>query len=186
MPDASVREAIGLVLHHRVAALPVLDAKDELVGIVSELDLLRDRVQPDPRAHLGRLPSAGRPLAHTVAEVMTTAVHAVPLGTDAAAAAEVLARTGVRSLPVVRGPHVVGIIGRRDLLRHLVRTDAALAVDVARALADQPYVGTWQVEVTDGEVHLSDGAQEKTDVAVTVARTVPGVVRVSAKAKDAP
>lgn len=187
VPEASVLEATRLVVQHRVAALPVLDGKGELVGIVSELDLLRHRVQADPTAHLLPVPAATGPVPRTVADVMTAAVHAVPLRTDAAGVAEVLARTGVRSLPVVRGPHVVGMIGRRDLLRLLDRADAEIASDVDRALGEQrDFIGVWGVEVLDGEVQLSGGPPQQAAVAVTVARTVRGVVRVSATPPDAP
>jgi CBS-domain-containing membrane protein len=40
-PDASVRDVAGMLLTHRVSALPVVDAQGRLVGIVSEGDLLR-------------------------------------------------------------------------------------------------------------------------------------------------
>ncbi len=182
VPEASVLEATRLVVQHRVAALPVLDDDGDLVGIVSELDLLRHRVLPDPTAHLLPAPAAGGPVPRTVEDVMTAAVHAVPLGTDAADIAEVLARTGVRSLPVVRGPHVVGMIGRRDLLRRLVRPDIEVATGVVRALGEQQRsIGRWEVEVVDGEVQLSGGPPEQADVAGAVASTVTGVARVSAR-----
>lgn len=185
VPEASVLEATRLVVQHRVAALPVLDGNGELVGIVSELDLLRNRVQPDPRAHLLPVPPADGPVPRTVADVMTADVHAVPVGTDAADVADVLARTGVRSLPVVRGPNVVGMIGRRDLLRRLVRSDTVVASDVARALVEQrDFIGPWEVEVVDGEVQLSGGPPDRAAVACTVARTVDGVVRVVAGPAD--
>jgi CBS domain-containing protein len=52
-PGTPVREATRLLLSRRVAALPVVE-DGRLVGIVSELDLLRDRVTGDPRAHVRR------------------------------------------------------------------------------------------------------------------------------------
>lgn len=187
VPEASVLEATRLVVQHRVAALPVLDAGGELVGIVSELDLLRHRVQPDPRANLLPVPTASGPVPRTVADVMTVDVHAVPPSADAAVVAEVLARTGVRSLPVVRGPRVVGMIGRRDLLRLLDRADSEIAADVVHALQAQgDFIGAWEVEVVDGDVRLSGGPSPQAAVAMTVARTVRGVVRASASAAREP
>src|SRR5512144_2626949 len=44
--DATVREAARVMIERRVSALPVLDEKDRLAGIVSEGDLVR-------RAELG-------------------------------------------------------------------------------------------------------------------------------------
>src|SRR5215471_14418697 len=40
-PDASLRDAVWLILTQRISALPVVDATGRLVGIVSEGDLLR-------------------------------------------------------------------------------------------------------------------------------------------------
>lgn len=180
VPETSVLDATRLVLRHRVAALPVLDRDGELVGIVSELDLMRHRVQADPRAHLLPVPPDSGPVPHTVADVMTVAVQAVPLGTDVADVAEVFTRTGVRSLPVVRGPHVVGMIGRRDLLRQLDRADTLVASDVARALGEERgLVGLWEVTVVDGAVQLTGGPPRLAGLAATVVSTVDGVVRVS-------
>ncbi len=181
-PDAEIREATALVLQHRVAALPVLDDDDRLVGIVSELDLLRERVPPDPRAHARPVARPDAAVPRTVGEVMTREVHAVPVGTDAAQVAALLATSGVKSVPVVRGEHLVGIIGRRDLLRRLHRSDAAVADDVRQALAqDEDYLGRWTVEVTGGQVRLSGGPDNRSEPAVTVASTVDGVLRVQAE-----
>ena len=48
-PDTTVREAATLLLEHRITAAPVLDAGGELIGIVSEGDLVVDRFGHDPR-----------------------------------------------------------------------------------------------------------------------------------------
>jgi CBS domain-containing protein len=39
-PDATVDDACAMLLRHHVSGLPVVDADDNLVGIVSERDLL--------------------------------------------------------------------------------------------------------------------------------------------------
>jgi CBS domain-containing protein len=40
-PDASITEAIGVMLERKFSGLPVVDARGSLVGIVTEGDLLR-------------------------------------------------------------------------------------------------------------------------------------------------
>jgi CBS domain-containing protein len=40
-PDASILEAVRLMLQHRISGLPVVDAGGNLVGVVSEGDFLR-------------------------------------------------------------------------------------------------------------------------------------------------
>ena len=57
--DASIAEAIRMMLQHRISGLPVIDSANRLTGIVTEGDLLRrgeigtDRHHPLwPRAHM--------------------------------------------------------------------------------------------------------------------------------------
>jgi len=40
-PDATIQQAVRIMLQHKVSGLPVVDAAGELVGIVSEGDFLR-------------------------------------------------------------------------------------------------------------------------------------------------
>ncbi|MEV7629765.1 CBS domain-containing protein [Actinoplanes sp. NPDC089786] len=72
---ASVESATELVTAHNVTALPVVDAVGKLVGMVSEGDLLQQRVPAAPSTHLRR-DWVGKPARPPgiVAEVMTTGV----------------------------------------------------------------------------------------------------------------
>jgi CBS domain-containing protein len=185
-PEMPVREAIRLLLDSEVAALPVLDDRGRLVGIVSELDALRHRVAEDPRAHAAVLSAPDAPPPRTVAEVMTEDVVALTDADDQAAFATLMALSGVRSVPVVRGERLVGIVSRRDLLRVLLRDDERIADDVRAALAEAgPAVGSWRVEVSDGFTVLTGtGSAAKGETARTVAVTVPGVTAVRVHLTD--
>jgi CBS domain-containing protein len=70
-PDTTVREAATLLLEHQITAAPVLDAGGELIGILSESDLVGNRVGHDPRNQVR--PVQDEPAGpQTVGEVMTT------------------------------------------------------------------------------------------------------------------
>jgi CBS domain-containing protein len=182
-PRESVRDATRRLLEHRIAALPVVDGDGVLLGIVSELDLLRERVTADPRAHLFPEAEPDSPAPRRVEEVMTVDVYALPESADEAAFAELMAESGAKSIPVVQGAHLVGIVGRRDLLRLLARDDDAVAADVRALLSAEPGLQRWQVEVADGEVTLTgDGPPHQAEEVQLLARTVPGVVRVQVRA----
>ncbi|MFB9628972.1 CBS domain-containing protein [Nonomuraea helvata] len=71
-----VRRAIRILYSHNIAAAPVLDGSDRLVGVVSELDLLRGEFEPDPRATVRPMPPAHEPPCR-VMEVMTPQVITV-------------------------------------------------------------------------------------------------------------
>jgi CBS domain-containing protein len=176
-PTTRIKQVAGMLVRHGFNAVPVVD-NGELVGIVSEADLVRLESSPDPRAHALRWPPPVGSTPHLVGEVMTREVLALPPDADAADAARLMLDHGVKSIPVVLGGRVVGIVTRRDLLAVLARTDHAIRTDVERLLADE-LGGHPQVEVADGVVTLTgfDTSQEA-DLAGLLARTVPGVVEV--------
>jgi len=175
-PDTTIRDAAALLLEHRITAAPVLDARDELVGIVSESDLVGDRFPHDPRSRM-RPVEDEPPGPRYVAEVMNRTVIVLSPSADAADLAETMLATDVRSIPVVEGDAVVGIVSRRDLLRTLIRDEADIRAEVLARLATyRAATDDWDVEVEDGTVHLL-GTYDDADgrAALALARTVPGV-----------
>jgi CBS domain-containing protein len=176
-PTTRIKQVAAMLVRHGFNAVPVVD-NGELVGIVSEADLVRLESFPDPRAHALRWPPPVGSTPHLVGEVMTREVLALPPDADAADAARLMLDQGVKSIPVVLGGRVVGIVTRRDLLAVLARTDHAIRAEVERLLADE-LGGHPRVEVADGVVTLTgfDTSQEA-DLAGLLARTVPGVVEV--------
>jgi len=175
-PGTTIREAATLLLDNAITAAPVLDAEDELIGMVSEGDLVIDRFHHDPRSQL-RPVLDEPPGPQTVAEVMTTTVVALSPSADAADLAETMLAADVRSIPIVEGAAVVGIVSRRDLLRTLIRDDAAIRAEVlARLDSFREPADSWGVEVTDGSVLLiGDFDDVEGRAGIALARTVPGV-----------
>ncbi len=114
--DTSIAEASALLLHVNVTGVPVLDADEKLVGIVTEADLLYDRIAPDPRRRRRERTTHLR-VADTVGEVMTSPVESLTPGADIADAASIMIDERIRCLPVVDGHRIIGVVSRRDLLR---------------------------------------------------------------------
>ncbi|HEY6749352.1 MAG TPA: CBS domain-containing protein [Mycobacteriales bacterium] len=121
-PATTVRNAAAVLLEHSITAVPVLDDHDELVGMVSEGDLVGDRFGHDPRSQLWPVEDEP-PGPQTVRDVMTTTVIALGASADAADLAQSMLDSDVRSIPIVEGAAVVGIVSRRDLLRTLMPQD---------------------------------------------------------------
>jgi CBS domain-containing protein len=120
-PDTSVGELLTLFERHDFNAFPVVNGVGELCGLVTTLDLLR-LLGPDERLQLPDL----RVLAsRRVASLMRHGVVTVEGDEPVAVAVHLMIETGLRSLPVVhrrgRGPELVGIVSRGDLLRGLKR-----------------------------------------------------------------
>jgi CBS domain-containing protein len=186
-PDTSAKHAAELMTDGGFAALPVVDDQGAVVGIVAEADVLRDRVPQDPRLHLLRERVPDAPPALLVRGVMTTPVRTVPVTADVADVARLLVDAHLRSVPVVDGERLAGILSRRDLLRSLVRRDEDIRADVLQLVeAYTQELGRWTVQVSEGVATVSrrrdsgdagPGERQVDDHAVeTLARTVPGVV----------
>ncbi len=136
--DATVGLAARLLTGHGFTALPVTDEDGALVGIVSEIDLLRGWTAPDPLAGRSRAARPAREL--TVGEVMTSPVESLTPGADVAHAVRMMDDERIRSLPIVDGFAIVGMLTRRDLLRAaLARDDRVLATEISHQLAEARY-----------------------------------------------
>jgi CBS domain-containing protein len=108
--DAPVEEAARVMLQHRISGLPVVDDNGDLIGMVTEGDLLRREASAERRRWLELVlgsvkPEEGPRLAHpaTVAEVMTRPVVTVSEDTRVQEVADILQRHRIKRVPVVRG-----------------------------------------------------------------------------------
>jgi CBS domain-containing protein len=178
-PDLPLKEVADLLVTRAISAVPVVE-RGELVGIISEADLVPLELAPDPRAHL--TPPANLPgqLPKVAGEAMTREVIALAEDADLAEAGRLLLERRIKSIPVVRGRRVVGIVARRDLLAVLARRDQDIARELEALLASElgapsPY----RVTVRDGSVTLT-GPSDPTSrrLAGLLAREVPGVIEV--------
>jgi CBS domain-containing protein len=179
-PDTPIRAAAALLTGRGFTALPVVDGAGELVGIVTEADLLRGRLHHDARSPLLR-DELTRVAPQRVAEVMTTEVVTALPWTDLADLVERMRTQGIRSVPVVQGGEgLVGIVSRRDALATVTRSDAAVEGDVRRRLEAYAGPGRWQVSVDAGRVTLADayGDPAEQHAAAVVAASVRGVLDV--------
>ncbi|THD44699.1 MAG: CBS domain-containing protein [Bradyrhizobium sp.] len=124
---ACVRDVALLLLEKRISAVPVLGADEQVVGMVSEGDLLgrndADRVaRRDWWLTLlgGRQPPA-EPLealiARPVEQVMSAPVMTIEAGARLHEIAEALRVYDIKRLPVMRAGRIAGIVSRSDLVR---------------------------------------------------------------------
>jgi CBS domain-containing protein len=185
-PATSAKYAAELMAERGFAALPVVDDDDQLVGIVAEADVLRDRLPRDPRLHVRRDDRPPAPPSVLVHGVMTAQVRTVDTRSDVADVARLFVDDRLRSVPVLEQGRLVGIVSRRDLLRTLVRSDAVIRADVLRLVEDYTGdVGAWDIDVVEGMVtiHRIRGAPQisrevEARALSALATTVGGVVDV--------
>jgi CBS-domain-containing membrane protein len=178
--DTHVKDALALLNQHSITMLPVVSEDDELIGVLSEVDLLVGRVLPDARATLRvhtEEDTEEDPQA-TVGSLMTSLAMTANEDTDVAEVTKLMTTTGVKSLPVVDARRrVVGVISRRDIVRMMSRSDDEIAQELTTLFSGLDY--DWQVEVDEGHVRII-GPLEAHDrsLALAAASTVAGVVKV--------
>jgi CBS domain-containing protein len=174
-PETRVKLAIQLLHEHQITALPVVDDEGRLVGVLSEADVLRGAVMPDRRTREIPVHTDGRTTPLLVRDVMTPHPMSVAADADLAAAATVLVDTQIKSLPVVDGEQVVGVVSRRDVIAVLARSDTLIESELDDLLRAAEIEAV--VDVVDGVARLDGPAEPHArEIARVLAGTVPGVV----------
>jgi CBS domain-containing protein len=99
---------VDMLLRRGISGAPVVDGSGHLIGMVSEHDCLKAILVGTYQGDVGG----------SVADVMTSSVETIPLGTSIVEAANQMVISGRRRLPVVdHDNRLVGQISRSDLLR---------------------------------------------------------------------
>jgi CBS-domain-containing membrane protein len=106
--DVVVTDVIALLLRWHISALPVVDEDNQMVGIVSEIDLVNVTFD-------------GNAADTTVEDVMTTEIISFNPTTELADLVQSFSKKHLRRVPIIDEGKVVGIISRRDLLREMLR-----------------------------------------------------------------
>jgi CBS domain-containing protein len=106
--DTPVREAIDLMLMHQVAGLPVVADDMNLVGIITEKDVIK----------LYKSPTEGQ--WRTVEDYMTTPAVHFEQDERFEDVCECLIRNDFRRVPVVSNGKLVGLVSRPDVAEHIL------------------------------------------------------------------
>src|SRR6476620_7584565 len=109
-PDATMMDAVKVLTKHHLSGAPVVSTQGELVGFISEANLMD--VLFDERTR-----------SEKVLEFMSRDVHVVYSDDPISSAATLFTMYGIRRLPVIENGHLIGVVTRRDLLAHSFRTE---------------------------------------------------------------
>jgi CBS domain-containing protein len=110
VPDnALVRDAVGALNRHNIGAVVVVDAEGDVVGIISERDVVR---------LLGRDPDNA--LRRPVSECMTAKVVTCSRETTIADLMEQMTRFRIRHIPVVESGELRGIVSIGDVVKRKI------------------------------------------------------------------
>jgi CBS domain-containing protein len=132
--ETSIRELAELFTTRRIGSLPVVDDDGNLIGIVSESDL----IEQDRNFHIPTVISLfdwiiylesekkfekelKKMTGQTVGDIYTEEVETISPDTTIYDIADKMSNQKIHSLPVVDGRKIVGVVSRIDLIRTMVK-----------------------------------------------------------------
>ena len=201
LPDTSVREVARVLFANRISAVPVVDAEDRVLGMLSEGDIVRRaKTGPDGGgAWWLSSPAAGRPPDGggagtgelTARDVMTRDVFRITEDAPLEEVAALIERHRIKRVPVERDGRLVGIVSRANVIHGLAARraggasapgDAGIRAAILGALA-QAGVSThlMNVVVAEGTAFLWGAVETISEHGAVreAAQVTPGVKRVS-------
>lgn len=191
-PAMPLRDVARLLNEHRISGLPVVDDNGDIVGVISEADLL---VKQLSRPVSRRLPmewiigerhdpaELRRRAATTAAEAMSSPAITIDAERPLREAAALMIDRAVNRLPVVADGKVIGIVTRADLVRAYLRLDD----EIQHAVTEEVVRHTmWldpaalDIEVQDGVVRIAGTVDRRSTARILekLVGLVDGVVQV--------
>lgn len=136
-PETPLKEAIALLVEHKISGMPVVSEKGELVGVLSESDLMWQETGVEPPPYIMILDSIiylqnpsryekeiHKALGQTVADVMSEKPITINSTETVKQAAQLLHQKQIRRLPVVNEEkEVIGIITQGDIIRAMAEEE---------------------------------------------------------------
>jgi CBS domain-containing protein len=189
-PWTPFREIVTRLAEHRISAAPVVDAEGNVLGVVTQADLLLKQEHADlelnvPLAWNRRRRLEREKAAAVVAGgLMTTPAIVVPPTATVTEAARRMHTSGVKRLPVVNeAGRLAGIVSRADLLKVFNRSDEAIWREIMDDVIAGDFImdpSRFFIDVVDGVVVLQGRVERSRLIAflVRAVHAVEGVVRV--------
>ena len=105
--NTPVKEICRILISHKVSGVPVVDEENNLLGFVSERDIIS---KVGERGFLNK----------RALEVMNKDVIAVEKNASSEEVMQIFINKPYRYIPVIKKGKLVGIISRKDLIDHLM------------------------------------------------------------------
>jgi CBS domain-containing protein len=201
-PEITVQHAARIMINHRISAVPIVEGDRQLIGIITEGDLLR-RAETGTERQRSRwsewfLPNSRLAAdyieshARRVTDVMTRDVVTVDEFTTLGEIADLMEKHRIKRVPVVHDGKLVGIVSRADLIRVLASSagcisdedrDRSIRSRLLAELRQQKWADVLNkadIVVSDGVVHLwgvvgSEGERKALRIAAENTSGVQGV-----------
>ena len=131
-PDTTIEALAQILLTNKISGVPVVDANNKLIGIVTEGDLLHKQTDPKSPAvnlvlgglaYMKEFEKYGQELkklsACTASEIMTETLAIVTEDTSVKEISTIMVDKNINRVPVVRDGVLIGLVSRADVLKTL-------------------------------------------------------------------
>ncbi len=137
-PEMSVNEVRAIMTKEKIGKLPVVDADDRLLGLVTRKDLVN--VSPSAATTLDMYEISYLLAKLTVEKIMTKEVVTIQEHEVVEEAARIMADNSIGCLPVMKGDKLAGIVTESDLFHEFIEMFAARhrGVRVTFSLDEKP------------------------------------------------
>ena len=132
--ETTIRELAELFNRHRISSAPVVDDNGEMIGIVTETDL----IEQDKNLHIPTVISLfdwviylesdkkfekalKKMTGQSVGEIYSEEFVKVTPATPVSDVADILSSRKMNAIPVLDGNKIVGIVARIDLIRTMIK-----------------------------------------------------------------
>jgi CBS domain-containing protein len=191
----TLKETAEILADTGISGLPVTGDDGEVVGVISEGDILFKERSPERRrggsfAWLffpDLIENEAKLDARTAGEAMSSPAITIAPGRPLGEAAARMLDEAVNRLPVVdEAGELVGIVTRADLVRAFTRSDGEVEDEIRKELISRTFwlrPGELDVTVHEGEVTIAGEVDTKSDAELLpeLIAQVPGVVSVESK-----
>jgi CBS domain-containing protein len=201
-PQTSVSRVAKQLVDNDISALPVVDDDGQMVGIISEADLIRreelgsEKIRPwwleaiTPGATLAK--EFAEAHGKRVEELMSTRVVTATEDATLGEIASLLEKHRIKRVPILKDGKLVGIVSRSNLIQALASAkstgpastdkDHMLRAEIVARLGEQRWTdfGERNVIVLDGVAHLWGlvGSPGERKALTALVEGIPGVTEV--------
>ena len=108
-PDMPIYDAIRLLAHRRLTGLPIVDEDLNLIGLLSEKDVLKVMYEPDDRQE------------HMISDYMAKDVISFNVDASLVDVCDSLIDNHFRRVPITKDGKLMGITSRSDVIKAILK-----------------------------------------------------------------
>ncbi len=112
--DTPVLDAVRTLVQHSFTGMPVVDKKNQVIGIITEKDVLALALSIHDKTYDSSTTSA------KVEDFMTTDVITVDVSESLKQLCTNLMKNRFRRVPIVEKEKIVGIVSRKDIIAYIM------------------------------------------------------------------